>query len=135
MVYIVRKHDIKFTKIIMYEHKSQQLLPRNLYLRRLIGHASVAFSIMFCSLAVGILGYHFLGGLSWIDSLLNASMILGGMGPIAELQTTAAKIFASFYALFSGIVFLVIAGILIAPVAHRFLHRLHLEESDNPPTD
>ena len=135
MVYIVRKHDIEFTIIIMYEHKSQQLLPRNLYLRRLIGHASVAISIMFCSLAVGILGYHFLGGLLWIDSLLNASMILGGMGPIDGLQTTAAKIFASFYALFSGIVFLVIAGILIAPFVHRLLHRLHLEESDNPPTD
>jgi len=119
----------------MYEHKSQQLLPRNLYLRRLIGHASVAISIMFCSLAVGILGYHFFGGLLWIDSLLNASMILGGMGPIDGLQTTAAKIFASFYALFSGIVFLVIAGILIAPFVHRLLHRLHLEESDNPPTD
>ena len=120
----------------MYEHKSQQLLPRNLYLRRLIGHASVAFSIMFCSLAVGVLGYHFLGGLLWIDSLLNASMILGGMGPIGEpLKTTAGKIFASFYALFSGIIFLVIAGILIAPIGHRFLHRLHLEEDDNPPTD
>ena len=119
----------------MYEHKSQPLLPRNLYLRRLTGHASVALFVMLCSLAVGILGYHFLEGLSWIDSLLNASMILGGMGPIDGLKTTAAKIFASFYALFSGIVFLVIAGILIAPVAHRFLHRLHLEESDNPPTD
>ena len=119
----------------MYEHKSQQLLPRNRYLRRLIGHVSAAFSVMLCSLAVGILGYHFLGGLSWIDSLLNASMILGGMGPINELHTTAAKIFASFYALFSGIVFLVIAGILIAPFIHRLLHQLHLEEGDNPPTD
>jgi hypothetical protein len=119
----------------MYEHKSQQLLPRNRYLWRLIGHASAAFSVMLCSLAVGILGYHFLGGLSWIDSLLNASMILGGMGPINELHTTAVKIFASFYALFSGIVFLVIAGILIAPFIHRLLHQLHLEEGDNPPTD
>jgi hypothetical protein len=90
---------------------------------------------MIVSLAVGILGYHFLEGLSWIDSLLNASMILGGMGPIDGLKSTAAKIFASFYALFSGIVFLVIVGILVAPVVHRILHRMHLEEGDNSPAD
>jgi hypothetical protein len=119
----------------MYEHKSEQLLPRYLYLRRLLGHAVVAFLIILFSLTLGIFGYHFLEGLSWIDSLLNASMILGGMGPMNPLQTTAGKVFASFYALFSGIIFLVIAGILIAPVGHRFLHRLHLEESDNQPND
>jgi len=81
------------------------------------------------------LGYHFLGGLSWIDALLNASMILGGMGPIDGSKQPQLKFFASFYALFSGIIFLVIAGILVAPIGHRFLHRLHLEESDDPPTD
>jgi hypothetical protein len=74
-----------------------------------------------------VAGYHFTAGLPFLDSLLNASMILGGMGPVNELYTTGAKIFASFYSLFSGIAFLVVAGILIAPLAHRLLHRLHLE--------
>jgi len=119
----------------MYEHKSEPLLPRELYFRRLLRHAVAAFSVILFSLAIGILGYHFIEGFTWIDSLLNASMILGGMGPVNELHTTGGKIFASFYALFSGIVFLVIAGVLIAPVAHRFLHQLHLEESDNPSND
>jgi len=119
----------------MYEHKSEPLLPRELYLRRLLRHVVAAFSVILCSLALGIIGYHFIEGFTWIDSLLNASMILGGMGPVNELHTTGGKFFASFYALFSGIVFLVIAGVLIAPVAHRFLHRLHFEESDNPSDD
>ncbi len=116
----------------MYEHKSEPLLPRDLYFLRILCHAGVAFAAILFSLGIGIFGYHFIEGLSWIDSLLNASMILGGMGPINELHTTGGKLFASFYALFSGIIFLVIAGILIAPVGHRFLHQWHLEESDTP---
>ena len=119
----------------MYEHKTEPLLPRNLYLWRLVRHVFAASTVVISSLAIGIIGYHFIEGLTWIDSLLNASMILGGMGPINDLYTTGGKLFASFYALFSGIVFLVIAGVLIAPVAHRFLHRLHLEESENPSDD
>jgi hypothetical protein len=82
------------------------------------------------SLAIGVLGYRLLEGLSWIDAFLNASMILGGMGEINELHTDAGKIFASIYALFSGGVFLAVASILIAPIAHRIMHRLHLEGSD-----
>jgi len=89
--------------------------------------------VVFASLFIGIAGYHFTEGLPWLDSFLNASMILGGMGPVNELHTNGGKIFASFYSLFSGIVFLLIAGILIAPFAHRFLHRLHLEAPDDPP--
>ena len=119
----------------MYEHRSEPLLPRELYLRRLLRHGVAAFSVLLFSLSIGILGYHFIEGFTWIDSLLNASMILGGMGPVNELHTTDGKFFASFYALFSGIVFLVIAGVLIAPVAHRFLHQLHLEDSENPSDD
>lgn len=79
------------------------------------------------SLAIGILGYHYLAGFSWVDSLLNASMILAGMGPVDTLQTLTGKIFASFYALFSGIGFLASMGILMAPVVHRLFHRFHLE--------
>ncbi len=80
------------------------------------------------ALGIGILGYHFLEGLSWINSLLNASMILGGMGPVNPLQTTAGKLFASFYALFSGVVFIAAMGVLAAPIFHRFLHHFHLAD-------
>jgi hypothetical protein len=111
----------------LYEHKSHPLLPKKLFIRRLLGHGFAGFTVIAASLGIGILGYHMTEGLSWLDSLLNASMILGGMGPVNSLQTPAGKLFASFYALFSGIVFLLVAGILIAPVFHRFLHKLHLE--------
>ena len=110
-----------------YEHRKQPLLPFDLFMRRVFNHALLAFALMAASLGVGILGYRLIEGLSWIDAILNASMILGGMGPVNELHTVAGKLFASFYALFSGSVFLVIAGIVVAPVAHRLLHRLHLE--------
>ncbi len=113
---------------MMYEHRSEPLLPRALFLRRLLRHGLVAAVVIVCSLAVGILGYRFTAGLSWIDSLLNASMILGGMGPVNPLTTAAAKLFASFYALFAGIAFLATVGIFSAPIAHRILHRLHLEK-------
>ncbi|MDH4265145.1 MAG: hypothetical protein OEW45_05850 [Deltaproteobacteria bacterium] len=114
----------------MYEHRSQSLLPRHLYIRRLLRHGLLAVLVIFISLFIGVAGYHFTEGLSWLDSLMNASMILGGMGPVNVLYTTEGKLFASFYALFAGIVFLAVAAILIAPIAHRFLHRLHLEAKE-----
>ena len=85
-------------------------------------------ALLMFSLGIGMTGYHFLESLSWLDSLLNASMILGGMGPVNPLQTAAGKIFASFYALYSGVVLLAAVGILVAPIFHRFLHRFHLAE-------
>ncbi|OGT28828.1 MAG: hypothetical protein A2Z17_01070 [Gammaproteobacteria bacterium RBG_16_66_13] len=115
----------------LYEHRSQPLLPRPLFLRRLLLHTGAALLVAAVSLAIGVLGYRLIENLAWIDALLNASMILGGMGQIDRLQTEAGKIFASAYALFSGGVFLVVAGILVAPVAHRILHRLHLEEPED----
>jgi hypothetical protein len=117
----------------IYEHRTEPLLPRHRFYRRLFRHALVAFALMASSLGLGVLGYHYTEGLSWLDSLLNASMILGGMGPVAVLHTPAGKLFASFYALFSGAVFLGMAGIVIAPIAHRLLHRLHLEEGPAEP--
>jgi hypothetical protein len=81
------------------------------------------------ALGVGILGYHLLGQLRWVDSLLNASMILAGMGPVDPLHSTSAKVFASCYALFSGLAFIGIASLLIAPFAHRLLHRVHLDKA------
>ena len=82
------------------------------------------------ALVLGILGYHFIAGFKWVDSLLNAAMILAGMGPVGGLNSDAAKLFASAYALFSGLVFITATGILLAPVFHRVLHRFHIEERD-----
>jgi len=113
---------------VMYEHRSEPLLPRALFIRRLFRHGLTGAVVIVFSLAIGIVGYRLCAGLSWLDSLLNASMILGGMGPVNPLTTAAAKLFASFYALFAGVAFLATVGILIAPVAHRLLHRLHLEK-------
>lgn len=113
-----------------YEHKGQKLLPRRLFYHRLLWHGLLALGVIVFALGLGVLGYRFLAGFSWVDSLLNASMILGGMGPVGELPSATAKIFASFYALFSGLVFIGVMGILLAAPVHRFLHRLHLEEKD-----
>jgi hypothetical protein len=113
----------------MYEHKSEPLLPRREFIKRLLRHGLFAISVLAISLGLGVWGYHTFEKLSLVDSVLNASMILGGMGPVAPLTTEGGKLFASFYALFSGIIFLVVVGIIIAPLAHRLLHRLHLEEA------
>jgi hypothetical protein len=116
----------------MYEHKHDPLLPVAKFKRRLVHHASIAMGIVTGSLAMGVIGFHFLSGIAWIDALLNASMLLGGMGPVGDLQDwpAAGKIFASIYALYSGIIFLIAAGLLFAPVFHRFLHHFHLELTD-----
>jgi hypothetical protein len=106
------------------------MLPRKLFIGRVVSHGLVALTVVTMSLAIGILGYRFIARLSWIDALLNATMILGGMGPVNELPTGGAKLFASFYALYSGVAFLAIAAVLIAPFVHRLLHSLHLEDAD-----
>jgi hypothetical protein len=115
---------------LMFERRNEPLLPKSAFLRRVTRYALIALALDLGSLVVGVVGYHFLEGFSWIDSLLNAAMILGGMGPVNELHTTTGKLFASFYALYSGVIFLVIAGVLFLPVIHRFLHHFHLE-TDN----
>ena len=112
-----------------YEHRTQALLPRGLFLKRVATHAAIAAAFLLASLLAGILGYRFLAGLTWIDALLNASMILAGMGPVDNLTSDSAKLFASIYALYSGVAFLAISALIFAPFAHRLLHRLHLEES------
>lgn len=115
----------------MFERRKDPLLPRAAFLRRLARHGLIAFGIDAGSLALGIVGYHVLEGLSWVDSLLNAAMLLGGMGPVSELHTTAGKLFASFYAVYCGVIFLVVAGVLLAPIIHRFMHHFHLETDDS----
>lgn len=116
--------------MLKYEHKSKPLLPAPAFFGRLAKHFFVASSVIFGALGIGVLGYHESENLPWLDSLLNASMILGGMGPVDPVKTVAGKLFASFYALFSGIVFLVAVGVIFAPLFHRFLHKFHLAEDD-----
>ena len=112
----------------MYEHTTKPLLPRHHFVRLMLMHWLFASVIIFVSLGIGIAGYSITEGLPFIDALLNASMLLGGMGPVNEMHTNAGKIFASMYALFSGMLFLVVAGIVIAPIAHRMLHWMRLEK-------
>lgn len=111
----------------MFEHRSEPLATPAEFRRRMLYYGMITTLMILSSLVIGVLGYHFFESLSWVDSLLNASMILGGMGPVNPLQTTPGKIFASFYALYSGIVLLASVGILAAPLFHRVLHRFHLE--------
>ena len=117
-----------------FERWHEPLLPRAAYLSRLLRSALVAGGFIGASLVIGALGYHWIGRLAWLDAFLNASMILTGMGPVDHMATPAAKLFASFYALFSGVAFLTSVGVLLAPVFHRFIHRFHLaEDSDSEP--
>jgi hypothetical protein len=93
----------------------------------MLQYGMITAVMILVSLIIGVLGYHYFESLSWVDSLLNASMILGGMGPVDALKTDTGKIFASFYALYSGIILLASVGVLGAPLFHRVLHRFHLE--------
>ncbi|MBU6474851.1 MAG: hypothetical protein KGL10_09420 [Alphaproteobacteria bacterium] len=112
----------------MYERRNQPLITRAQWLRRLARSLRLSAAIVGVSLLSGILGYHFWGHLNWVDALLEASMILAGMGPVAPMRNDAVKIFASFYALFSGFVILAASSVALAPVLHRFLHRFHQEK-------
>jgi hypothetical protein len=102
-------------------------------MRRIALSFCVAFGIVFIALGIGTLGYHFIAHLGWIDAILNASMILTGMGPVASMDTTGSKLFASGYALFSGFVFLTSTGIVLSPVFHRVLHAFHIDDEDENP--
>ena len=122
----------------MFEHKTQSLLPRRKFFGRMARAIGFAAVILVLALTIGTVGYHFAGRFSWIDSFLNASMILTGMGPVGELKTVAGKLFASFFALFSGVVFLTIMAVTLGPVLHRLMHRFHIESeggktSEQPP--
>jgi hypothetical protein len=114
--------------ILKFEHKSQPLLSRPAFLKRLMLTVAMGTALIIVSLLGGMAGYHYFEGLSWIDAFTNAAMILSGMGPLAQPATTYGKIFAGLYALYSGFAVLIIAGIIFAPIVHRFLHHLHAEE-------
>ena len=112
----------------MYESRKQPVLPRHRFARRLATHSAAALGLLAASLAIGMAGYVAFENLSWIDAFLNASMLLGGMGPVDPPHTPGGKVFAGVYALYSGLVFIVTAAVLFAPLLHRVLHRFHVDE-------
>lgn len=112
---------------LKFEHRHQPLAPRQKFVRRIAVAALLAIAALTLWMVVGLVGYHYIAGLAWVDAFLNAAMIVGGMGPVDVLTSDSAKMFAGLYAIFSGVIFLVAFGLLIAPVFHRFLHRFHLE--------
>jgi len=114
----------------MLERKHQKLAPLSVFVRRLVGYFAIAILLILIALFIGIAGYHWIAGLTWVDSFLNASMILGGMGPVNLLINTNAKVFASIYALFSGLVFIAVMGIVFSPIVHRMLHKFHVDDKD-----
>ena len=114
----------------MYEHRRQPLLPRHRYRNRFARHVLGALILLAGTLFLGMAGYHGLEGLPWIDAYLNAAMILGGMGPVDPIHTASGKLFAGTYALFAGLMFLLCIGVILAPVAHRAMHRFHLDEKE-----
>ncbi len=107
----------------------RQLLPRREFIRRLGWSLTAGGVLLIFSLSIGIIGYHELGGLAWIDAFLDASMILSGMGPISPLHDDAAKLFAGCYAIYCGIALIGTTGVILAPVIHRALHKFHLEDT------
>ena|SRR5437588_5646750 len=116
--------------LLDFERHHDQLAPRSVFVKRVAVSLLLAFGMIAFALMIGITGYHTLAGLGWIDSLLEASMILGGMGPINQLTGNGAKIFASLYALFSGLMFIGIMGVVLSPIVHRFLHKFHVDVND-----
>ena len=114
----------------MFERKHEKLASISAFARRMAASVFLAASLIFVALCIGIIGYHYIAGFDWIDSVLEASMIQGGMGPINMLPNPEAKLFAAGYALFSGLVFIAIMGIMLAPVTHRMLHKFHIDEDD-----
>src|SRR5215510_9379088 len=113
----------------MYEPHSEPLLPWRQFAFRVVRHGGIAGGVLLFSLVIGTLGFHWLALQMWIDAFLNSSMLLGGMGPVGEIQTVPGKLFASVYALYAGIAFIGTASLLAAPFLHRVLHKLRLEET------
>lgn len=113
---------------MLYEHRNSRPITRAAFAGRFARHAAVALGLMILSLGIGIAGYEYFEDLPWRDAFLNSAMLLGGMGPVDPPQTPAGKIFAGLYALYAGLVFLFVAGVLLVPLLHRILHHFHWEE-------
>jgi hypothetical protein len=114
----------------VFERRSEPILSTRTFIYRLLKCLGLAFLVVALALGIGVAGYHFFARLAWMDALLNAAMILTGMGPVDVLHSNAAKIFASAYALFSGVVFISMMGLLLSPIAHRVLHKFHVSDED-----
>lgn len=114
--------------VFRYERRNQPLLPRRGFLARVGRHVLLALGVLLLFLLLGALGYRYLAGLGWLDAVLNAAMILSGMGPVNQLDTDMGKWFATVYALVSGLVFAFTTGIIISPILHRVFHSLHIDE-------
>jgi len=127
---VARRKKQFLGRALVYEHRHDKLAPVSVYVQRLIASGAIALVLIGIVLLIGVVGYHRLARLDWVDSLLEASMILGGMGPVNSLPNDSAKIFASIYALFSGLVFIAVMGIVLAPVVHRVMHKFHVDEKD-----
>ena len=113
-----------------FERRHEGLAPISIYLQRIAASLGLALILILICLSIGLAGYHFIAGFNFVDSLLEASMILGGMGPVRELPNDTAKVFASIYALFSGVIFIALMGIILSPIAHRVMHKFHIDEKD-----
>jgi hypothetical protein len=113
-----------------FERRHERLAPFPIFAKRVASSFVIALALIAFALTGGIMGYHSFAGFGWVDSLLEASMLLGGMGPVNPLPNDAAKIFASGYALFSGLLFIVTMGVVLSPLAHRVMHKFHIEEKD-----
>ena len=127
-----RRARIRRQGLWVLERRHEPIQPLPHFLLRMFLYAAISFAGIAGMLLVGVLGYHRIAGLGWIDALLNASMILSGMGPVAVMESTRAKVFASLYAIFSGVLFISSVGFLLSPIVHRFLKRFHLEEEYDP---
>jgi len=114
----------------MFEGKSEKVAHFDTFVKRMLICFGISCGILTVGLGIGVLGYHHFFGLAWVDALLNASMILGGMGPVDKAETDGAKLFASAYALFSGLVFIMAMGVTLSPLLHRILHKFHVDEPD-----
>jgi hypothetical protein len=114
----------------MFESRREQVIAPRRFASRLLWSLALSAAIAAIALAIGVCGFHFIGGIAWIDALHNASMILGGMGPVAEMHGDAAKLFSSAYALFCGLVFISVVAVTLVPVLHRVLHKFHVDETD-----
>ena len=116
--------------LLPYEHHRQPLATHPVFLLRLLQHFGMAIILLIITLAAGVLGYHEIGGLPWANAIVESSMLMGGMGPVYgfELPSTAAKLFSAGYALFCGLILIALFAIILAPVFHRILHRLHVAQ-------
>jgi TRAP-type C4-dicarboxylate transport system permease small subunit len=127
---VTKRRQKTWPNPLKFERHHDQLAPLSVFVKRLLASLLMALGLIVFVLCLGIAGYHLIAGYNWVDSLLEASMILGGMGPVKELPTDGAKMFASIYALFSGLIFIAVMGLVLSPVVHRILHKFHVDEND-----